>query len=389
MDGLNNIFQQAGIDLRNLGGVAIDQVFSEALNRPGQVFSNEFNNIDQGGWNTNQYAQDLINYQPKHRFLFKVLFEVDPSLSLIELPNKNDFQYIIKEIDKPTLSFEYEEVNYYNFRTKVLKKINHEALSITVIDDISDAFYKFFMNYLNAYCPAARTWSSSNDVYAMQRGGFNFSDAQSQNPFDSAIRGELPNGIINPFKNIRVQQFASQGMILNEYNFVNPRILDFNFEQLSHEGGDAGNHCTIRFDYDFLKVATPSQSPSDPKYAVSGKEMHLNYNGTPNPMLDNFGYGSTNSYNVGDISPFSGNAGGGIIGGMASNIFNNIGNQVIGSAIRSVIPQSNIPGVGEILSNTSSAVQTVSQQTLFGMTRQFNPNLIQQSTPVIFDEFGS
>lgn len=392
---LTDIVKQAGVDLKqetsNILGTSINQTFGDLYT--GETFAQQFYDIGlQQGWDTSNYAEDLINYQPKHRFLFKVLFDVDPELSLITLPNKNDFQYIIKEIDKPTISFDFEEVNYYNFRTKVLKKINHDPLSMTLIDDIQDTFYKFFMKYMSAYSPASRTWNSSINLQTLQTSGFNFSDPLGGGGIDSAIRGELPNKKINPFKTIRVQQFSGHGTIVNEYQYVNPRIIDFNFEALSHEGGDQGNHCTIRFDFDFVHVVKPTPEKEKPEYPVSGKDMFINSNGNLSPFIAGAGNGTGNfgSNSSSDISPFSGNAGGGIFGA-ASTIFSNAGNQVLNQGIQGIIPKVNDPILSAVLGNSViggiNAIKSVGQNTLFGMTQQTNPNFVQPPVPFVTDEY--
>lgn len=328
-------------------------------------------------WDVSNYARDLIEYAPKYRFLFKAIFELDPSVQLINLPFKNDFQYIIKEIDKPTVSFEYEDVNYYNFRTKVLKKINHDPLSITVIDDIRNTFYNFFRNYLNIHSPAARTYNSSVSIDQMQTSGFTFSSASEPGgPFDSAIRGEFPNGILNPFKSIRIQQFHANGRLVDDYFYVNPRIVDFNFEPLNYEGGDQGQHCTIRFEYDFLQVQKPSKSPAIPEFHVSGTDMSVNTDGNSDPFTDNVGSGDV-PITIDRPSPFDGGAGG---GGNYSLPFST--DNLLGSLIPNI--------GGDLLSNqllqSSSGVRTVGLNTVYGMTKQINPNLVQIS-PIIEDDY--
>jgi len=117
-----------------------------------------------GDWRPINYAEDLITYQPKHRFMFRVLFEMDPSFTDLIGGRKEVFQYVIKNIDRPKLNFEYEAVNMYNFKTKVLKTINHEPLSMTLIDDIQDTFHLFFRAYLQAHSPVARSWTPTQTI---------------------------------------------------------------------------------------------------------------------------------------------------------------------------------------------------------------------------------
>jgi hypothetical protein len=313
-----------------------------------------------GEWNTSPYAMDLINYAPKHRFLFKVIFDTydNQTFSNLFSNGRNDFQYIIRHIDKPTISFEYEDVNYYNFRTKVLKFIRHDALSMTVIDDINNNFYDFFRGYIHAHSPISRTWNASESYAAMKRNGFAFSGGSSNAP-DSAIRGLLANNNVNILKSIRLFQYFAHGTKMNEFKFINPRIIDFNFEETNHEGNDQGNHCTIRFDYDSLVMAPTQPTQGAPAY--------------PATMTDIFVDGQGLSPFSGGISSLTGGLGS--LGGGLNFLAGGLGMGSVNSLVQK--------GFNTLGSGISSAAKGI-----YGMTQGESPSSFNTSGGGITDEFG-
>jgi hypothetical protein len=374
-----SVFSQAGISLEQQAqqqfGAAVDQYTNDSLRNLAQTYTGSSDGVVPiaygPDWNGTNYASDLINYQPKHRFLFKVLFDVDPRIHLIENTGKNNFEYVIRQIDQPTTSFDFEEVNFYNFRTKVLKRINHEALSMTMIDDIQNTFHDFYRNYMMNYSPMSRTYQKGMTSRDFERNGFNFNDDIKSYKPDSAGRGILPEGIINPLRSIRIQHFFSHGMKMNEYVFVNPRIIDVNFDEVNHEGGDNGLHCTVRFDYDALYMEPTIYVQGSPEERVNGTDMYIGTGGSESPFLG---------------------AVGGMVGGITSGIIGSVSQQAISGMMSKVvnsIPMSSNPVLGNMTRNLggsiSNVVGSIGRNTIYGMTKPINPNI--SVNPIIFDNY--
>lgn len=222
-----------------------------------------------GAWQSTKYAADLIQYAPKHRFMFKVDFRFNPLYAekLMGGREKNAFTFLVKMVDRPKVEFVYEDVNYYNFRTKVLKEIRHDSLGMTFIDDIGNNTTDFFNAYRKAYSPISRN-EFATGLNAKQAGetGMNYSFPLLENQQDTASRGFLLGNSINILDAIIVRQVFAHGTRMCEYTFHNPRISRFDFDEVNHETGD-GNGLTVQFDYDALYVS----------------EMR-NTDGTPAPM---------------------------------------------------------------------------------------------------------
>lgn len=197
-------------------------------------------------WQSPTYAADLVAYAPKHRFIFKVKFVFNDPYSRI---NK-EFMYVVKQIDKPKVTFEYEDINMYNFRTKVLKTIRHEPLQMMFHDDIQNKVLDFFNAYRVAHSPVSSM--SYNQAAKLESAGMDFYQPGLLGR-NSASIGVLENNQKNILNRIEVIQVYAHGTRQNTFIFTNPRIENFDFDNLDHEGSE-GNALSVSFNYDTLYI---------------------------------------------------------------------------------------------------------------------------------------
>jgi hypothetical protein len=94
------------------------------------------------------YARDIAANAPKFKFLFIVQFVfADPYNKL------HDFAFMVKKSTRPTTKFTTEDVNYYNFRTKVTTKTEFEEMTMSFHDDNANNTMNFYNAYRNAISP--------------------------------------------------------------------------------------------------------------------------------------------------------------------------------------------------------------------------------------------
>lgn len=257
---------QEGSISETLGGALGEAVrtgeYNDALNSHGQnyldtqVNSNLYGN--QLTWQSPGYASDLVKYAPKHRFIFKVQFVFnEPYANRIN----REFMYVVKNIDKPTVEFDYEEVNMYNFKTKILKSIRHQPLNMTFHDDIQNKVLDFFDAYRTAYSPVSKM--TVDGAHVMEDYGMNFHDPASGLAYSSSL-GPLESDQKNLLNHIRLVQVYGHGSRENHFIFLNPKITTFDFDNVDHENSE-GNALTVSFDYDSLyienKITTGTPEP--------------------------------------------------------------------------------------------------------------------------------
>lgn len=234
-----------------------------------------------GTWGETYYAAALARAgadTPRLKFLFKVTFQFDPDV-LIYLGGligkdpstlQRELTFTVRTVDKPKFDFEYEEVNMYNFRTKVLKRITHRDINMSFFDDTGNKSLDFLNMYLQALSPITRLNMVTNRNNLADSG---FAFANGNTGIDTATRGVLPspgNGRSaphNPLMKIVVHQMymnyghdapqnPQQQVRVNNFVFTNPRIISFDMEDLDHEQGGTPHVYTFNFDFDALHIET-------------------------------------------------------------------------------------------------------------------------------------
>jgi len=183
------------------------------------------------------YADDMNLHHPKFKFLFKVQF--------VGFPGGDDFYFYVHRCDKPKIKFNHVDVNYYNFRTRVLTNTILEPLQITFLDEIGNSVNDFFRAYM------AQTSGVGAGNYGIDRG---WGLASSTIPYANGYSNTRGQKII--LEQIYVDLTKNGGPRANRFTFLNPRIETFEFDELSHEDSNTGSMATITFSYDAIDLKT-------------------------------------------------------------------------------------------------------------------------------------
>jgi hypothetical protein len=333
-----------------------------AVNRTGQ----------DGTWYATSYAHSLANsqFRPKLKFLFRVEFLFkDEVLSMFGAQGAawlRNFTFMIKSVDRPKVDFEYEEVNQYNFRTKVLRQIKHRALTMTFMDDVGNNVHEFFRFMMFVHSPITRRSIGNQDKgfdiaaqwaqYSTGSGMAFSRDASGTNDFSH--RAVLDTDIGNAIKAIKVTQMFMQPGTSREdlstnakevsFLFVNPRVESFDLDDVSHETNDV-NVFSMQFDYDFMvmsdmRVLQPLDASKSmpPVGTAPGEAAPQGSGGSKNPQ------GGNNPYMN-------------ILSSVAGRAAQKITNEYLGRQIRKV------PGLGGVADTITGLVGSGVSNTVGGL----------------------
>lgn len=293
----------------SFGAVVEDFTRSTFSGAGGAAGSQQQVNRNDGSWYSTSYAATLSggsNYRPKLKFLFKVQFVFTEAAkqaypAVFGSKSANDFTFMIKSVDRPKVDFEYEEdVNMYNFRTKVLKRIRHRDLTLTFMDDTGNRVFDFFRTLMMVHSPITRGQTlrdgtlaySSESLKLTRSSGMSFAGQLG----DSANRAVVNSTFGNSIEAIRVQQiFVDPSGSLEtatkmvSFDFINPRIVSFDLDELSHEANDV-NLLTMIFDYDWMEmVKVGSLGTAGAPYGDDQRQLVFpkGLNGAPSDITPN------------------------------------------------------------------------------------------------------
>jgi hypothetical protein len=292
------LLRDAGISLEKAATDKFGQVVDDFVGGafPSSRRTNEqgvevVDRTDTSVWYASSYAAALAaptDYRPKLKFMFRVRFHFTPqAIELlksvggldVERLERNEFTFMIKSVDRPKIDFEYEdEINMYNYRTKVLKKIRHRELTVAFMDDTGNRVFDFFRALMMIHSPITRRQLDRDNSLEKPTGnsialasGMTFA-ADKKSLIDAAHRGVVNTNFGNSIESIRVQQvFVDPSQPLDKaakmvsFDFMNPRIVSFDLDEVSHEQNDI-NVLTMVFDYDWMEMINIGSLGSDVDY---------------------------------------------------------------------------------------------------------------------------
>lgn len=255
---------------------------------PGQVLSvtNEFR------CPPTAYADYFAQHrQPKFKFMFFVSMELNSDFihAFGDKWPEGEMWWFIKQSSRPSVTYDYEEVNMYNFHQKVLKRATFDTMSMQMYDDLYDASHSFWTTYLRIQSPVTgqvATFSVGDTTDFLEESGMNWYDPKLSTAQgstldqirsnkgelarktsvlrNSASTGALPGGNQHKqiIKTIKVYHIIDWGRKYVVYNFINPRLTEIKLDELNWETSDP-NVIDISFDYDTFQMIYPNGVTED------------------------------------------------------------------------------------------------------------------------------
>lgn len=205
------------------------------------------------------YATDLIKQGVKFKFLFVVEFKF-----YTEYANMLGIEpsFVVKTADRPSVVYEYEDINMYNFRTKVAKKSTFTPISMTFHDDEQNRAVAFYNAMQRLMTPLANHLTPS--MY--EHSGMDFSDirvdatgkdsgAQGISTMDHAGSiGPLLGSNTSIIQSINLYHVYFGGAKVNEYRFINPRVLNMNLDNMDMSNAET-SELKMEFAYDNVEIS--------------------------------------------------------------------------------------------------------------------------------------
>ncbi len=385
-------------------------------------------------WNASSYAAVLAGatpLRPKLKFLFKVEFVFNEAVlnsfpgELARQLRENRFTFLIKSVDRPKVDFEYEDdVNMYNFRTKVLKKIRHRELTLTFMDDVGNNVFDFFRTLMMIYSPITRESAKRDgDVNAKPNGrrfqlgsGMTFSNLSDFQQDDVAHRGVINTDAGNAIELIRVKQIfvdpttthgdSESAVKAVFYDFINPRLVSFDLDDLSHELSDA-NLLTMQFDYDWLEmtkhdklISTGDGGPEQKVTLASTSTVDGSSGGAPRDILiggnpqGDAAKAQAQSSGKGAANPFAR-----IIAGAANRAVTQLTSDLVNKSIRTIagngrfanssVGRALVGGVNNAVSGVSNSLGGIvggaTRDKLGGLFSRTDQSSARSSSPLFSD----
>lgn len=205
------------------------------------------------------YAMDLVKQGVKFKFLFvvEIKFNTEYANLLGIEPS-----FVVKTADRPSVTYEYEDINCYNMRTKVPKKAIFTPISMTFHDDEQNRSMSFYNAMQRMMSPIANHLTPA--LY--EQTGMDFRDiavdatgkdagAQGIGVMDHAASiGPLLGNNTSIIQSINLYHVYLGGTKVNEYVFRNPRIMNMSLDGLDMSA-EGTTELKMEFSYDNVEIS--------------------------------------------------------------------------------------------------------------------------------------
>jgi hypothetical protein len=232
-------------DLQNLGKLATG-IFSDA-----QPSAGDYMQL----CGATPYAIDIAQRAPKFKFLFIVQIMLKPQYrSNMDYAGK-ELAFVVKNTTRPNINVEHQEVNMYNWWTRVPTRTVYEPVTMKFYDDNRSWGHYFYQEYLEGISPIAREGGMDNhallsvdymQAHSMGKNSINSTSTASL----TALEGENTSII----DEIRIFHIYNYGRFMNVYHFHHPKILSMNLDDLDMADSGNGSEIELQFAYDAFHI---------------------------------------------------------------------------------------------------------------------------------------
>jgi len=210
------------------------------------------------------HAIDLIQYAPKFKFLFILQITLSTAYQGGLGDSANRLAFVVKHSTRPNINVEHEDVNLYNFWTRVPKRTIYEPITMRFYDDIQGQAHLFYTAYLESLSPISRRGireaiRSTSGVDWLQANSMNFNNIDT---LGSASISALEGGATSIISEIRLFHMYDYGKLMNVYEFHNPKLLTMNLDELDMAESGGGSEIELSFGYDAMHIS-PSERVQD------------------------------------------------------------------------------------------------------------------------------
>ena len=198
---------------------------------------------------------------PKLKFLFTVEFDIDESIrDYLDLGSREmgEIKYACKMATRPNVQVNYADVNMYNYRFKVATKVDYGSVTLSLYDDNKNLAHNLFLYYLNAISPVSNKPPEQYDLR-----GDPIQEWASLGPLPESAKFGLIKRmtVTHHYSNTYADDGESSHKSIN-YHYMNPKIQQFNLDELDMGVGSEASMITLTFVYDSVYTEYDDYKPN-------------------------------------------------------------------------------------------------------------------------------
>ena len=244
------------------------------------------------------YVDDSFRLAPKQKFLYHVVFNINPQAKVTDPPLSNhqrELNMLVKSVDLPQYTVDMVTAQQYNVKRKIQTKISYDPINITFHDDnygvttaLWETYYRYYYNDGNYGSKDTQGNQSTNTNRSYSKSGGLTNNKNTQNRFGLDNDANIPF-----FTSIQIYQMARKTYTC--YTLVNPIVQRWQHDTMNNqESAPVQNQMTVEYEAVFYSRGRVQANGAP---AGFGQE---HYDKTPSPNSLSGG-GSTSLLGTGGI----------------------------------------------------------------------------------------
>ena len=194
-------------------------------------------------------------------FNLKDKFDIDESIrDYLDLGSREmgEIKYACKMATRPNVQVNYADVNMYNYRFKVATKVDYGSVTLSLYDDNKNLAHNLFLYYLNAISPVSNKPPEQYDLR-----GDPIQEWASLGPLPESAKFGLIKRmtVTHHYSNTYADDGESSHKSIN-YHYMNPKIQQFNLDELDMGVGSEASMITLTFVYDSVYTEYDDYKPN-------------------------------------------------------------------------------------------------------------------------------
>jgi len=218
---------------------------------------------------TRIFVDDTFRLAPRHKFLFYVVFEIDPyshnSLAFTQ-KHSQEVALLCKTAELPKYTFDTVTKNQYNRKKLLYKSITYDSVNITMHDDNAGIVNSMWGIYYSTYIKDRTQPSAAWENLHYRPSGVK----------DNWRYGLDNDKSVDFFKSISIYTMSRSRF--NGYTLVNPRIQNWTHGNVSYAEGDT-IESSMSIQYEAVQYTSGKVTTNSPKGFAT-----LHYDTAPSPL---------------------------------------------------------------------------------------------------------
>lgn len=211
------------------------------------------------------------NLTPKYKFQFIVDIQLAPELiNGTTSAAQDSFTFLATEIDRPTFKYTTEELNSYNFRFTLQKKMTFDPVSVTLLDDNANNAMRLMLSIVRSTSPILNRGTTVVNIE--DTAGLTFTDQstyyeKTNNAYAASIgpvqgadmwMGQISD-TTTPISSVTIYHLYDKSGFVNKYQYINPKITELDMDKLSmSDANNQVNEIKFSFMYDWVDITDSS-----------------------------------------------------------------------------------------------------------------------------------